>query len=74
MIKLNMTHVNAICHAELLVDATSLTQGSHKLRAQLDNDLLRLAELKLFIIQRMAGTNKLFPKEDGPNGDPHCSY
>ena len=68
MIKLSMKHVNAICHAELLIDTCQLTQGSHKLRAALEDDLLRLAELKLFIIEHMTNQHQLFPKKPENNG------
>jgi len=59
MIALTMQHINAICHVELLIDSASLPQGSAKFRAKLEDDLLRLAELKLYIIQLMAGTPNL---------------
>lgn len=63
MIKLTMQHVDAICHAELLMDACQLVQGAAKLRMKLEDDLLRLAELKLHIIESMT-QQKLPFKED----------
>lgn len=63
MIKLTMEHINAICHAELLLDAHQLVQGAHKLRAKIEDDLLRLAELKLFIIQFMTDPKLPFDKD-----------
>lgn len=69
MIALSMKHVNAICHAELLIDTCQLAQGSHKLRAKIEDDLLRLAELKLFIIEHMTNQHQLFPTKPKTNGN-----
>lgn len=63
MIKLTMEHVNAICHAELLMDACQLVQGAHKLRAKIEQDMLKLAELKLYIIQMLANPPVLFDEK-----------
>lgn len=71
MVKLSMQHINAICHAELLMDTCSLNQGAAKLRMKLEDDLLRLAELKLFIIQQFRDPQRTFELEDKPNGNNH---
>lgn len=63
MVKLCMKHIDAICHAELLMDTVSLIQGAAKLRAKLEDDQLRLAELKLYIIQKMAGPPGMFDEK-----------
>lgn len=69
MIKLSMNHIDAICHAELLMDACQLVQGAHKLRYKIENDLLRLAELKLYIIQVMNPPTLDSLLKPGNNGD-----
>lgn len=63
MIKVKMEHVNAVVHAELFVDAAIEKAASKRIQHSLENDLLRLAELKFILIQKLTGTGDLF------NGD-----
>lgn len=68
MIKLSMKHIDAVCHAEFLLDAATTKVPIPKMRAQLEDDLLRLAELKLYIFELMAGVQGTFELKDKPNG------
>lgn len=69
MIKLSMKHVNAVCHAEFLLDAATTKVPIPKMRAQLEDDLLRLAELKLHIIELMTDKPQLFPEKGKSDGN-----
>ncbi len=66
--KLSMEHVNAICHAEFFTDAAISKLDGNRMRKTIENDMMRLAELKLFIIQQMTNAQKLFPVEVKDNG------
>lgn len=68
MIKLNMSHVNAIVHAEFFIDGSLSKIPEPRMRHQLENDLLRLAELKLHVIERMTNIDGLFELKDKPDG------
>lgn len=70
MTELNMDHLNAICHAEFYLHQAATQFLEPHMRAQLDDDLLRLAELKLFLVLHTINENKLFPVEAKPNGYP----
>ncbi len=61
MIELTMTHVNAICHAEFYLHKASSQFLEPHMRAQLEDDLLRLAELKISVLKSMVIDNTLFP-------------
>jgi len=63
MIALKMEHVNAIVHAEFMLDAATSKVPIPKMRKQLEDDLLRLAELKIYVIESLTGTGKLFDFE-----------
>lgn len=69
MTKLSMEHVNAICHAELFVDAACGKIPEPRLRRSLETDLLRLTELKLYIIEKMVNPQLPFDQKPGNNGN-----
>lgn len=73
MIKLTMQHVNAICHAELIMDTQVLSQMAARLRSKTEDHLLRLAELKLYIITAMAEPPKL-PYEESSKESPNDGH
>lgn len=68
MVKLCQEHMDAICHAELFLESATEKVQSRKMLAVLENDKLRLAELKLYILTSMSQPNLLFP-EPGNNGE-----
>lgn len=69
MIKVCMKHVDAVCHAEFFVEAATTKVPVPDMRKQLEDDLLRLAELKLFIIAHMTQMPGLFDKDDDSHGN-----
>lgn len=69
MIKMRMEHVNAICHAEFMLDAATSSVPIPKMRAQLEDDLLRLAELKMNVIEQLTGGKTLFDMKGNPVGN-----
>lgn len=64
MIKLTMEHVNAICHSEFFVQGSLGKVPEPLMRRQLEDDLLKLTELKLYIISKMKDTGTLLPRKD----------
>lgn len=66
MIRLSMAHVDAVVHAEFYLHRakSKLFDPDHINEAE--DDLLRLAELKLFAIQHMHNEHQLLPAE--PHG------
>ena len=73
MVKMTQVHIDAICHAELFFDPIFAKLESPRLRKHLEDDLLRLAEIKLYIMTIMA-KGPQFPsmKDDEPD-DPSNS-
>lgn len=67
--KIDMSHLDAICHAEFYLQKSATQFLEPQMMAQLDDDMLRLAELKMHIIQQMTETNGLFELKDKPDGD-----
>lgn len=65
MIKLTMQHVNAICHLEFLAGTSQASQQTARFNKQIEDDLLRTAELKLYIIEKMIDPQKTFEEHDG---------
>lgn len=68
MIKLSMDHVNAICHAEFFTDAAISKLDGSRMRHSIESDLQRLAELKLYIIEKMVKPELPFNEKAKDNG------
>lgn len=65
MVKLSQKHIDAICHAELFFDPIFAKLESSRLRKHLEDDLLSLTELKLYIHESMSQGAKLPFIDDG---------
>jgi len=66
MVKLSQKHIDAICHAELFFDPVFARLESSRLRKNLEDDLLSLAELKLYILTKMVEPELPYGKEPKP--------
>lgn len=64
MIKVNMGHVDAIVRAEFYVNGAMAKVPEPRMRKQLEDDLLRLAELKLYLIQTLTDVQGTFELKD----------
>lgn len=66
MLKPNMLHVNAIVRAEFYLDGAISKVPEPRMRKQLEDDLLRLAELKLYLMDIMCQSCTLYKDKPEP--------
>ena len=64
MLKLTYDHVTALEHAALYILGEIDRQSGQRSRRSLEDDILRLKELKQFALFMMYNRNTLFTKED----------